>query len=430
MDKGRFLEAYQLFEEIIKEYPKNIHALQGAAMSAASMGDYLNAGRIFESATAVSPREELYFNGGKAYFDAGDIEASISMFDRCRLQKGKLLRHCLVKLASIHRDMEHFDKVQVLLQEAIATDPTSPEAYNYLADTYNNMKQFQLAVETYEKAIRYSPKDPNLWISLGDTYSNLKKLESAAKSYSKARKFVMPGSKEALAALIGYFFNAQDMGYWRYWERDMVELLQLTMANVEYNEKGQAPPSALSPYRMIFIDSQASLAYRVALGWSKGLLEGSQPLLPSPPPTQGTSNPPSSGASSSSSSLPSSNCKLNIGYVSRRFEDYPGTQLMLQLFGSHNRSNVCVHSYGTGVDDQSSFRAIVRNTSDVFSDLSRLSSLDGAQKIRNENVDVLIDYGEFASLFELHSFIFFFPFRLISVYLSICVKTDCTIITT
>lgn len=30
--------------------------------------------------------------------------------------------------------------------------------------------------------------------------------------------------------------------------------------------------------------------------------------------------------------------KLRIGYISRRFEDYAGTQLMLRVFGLHNRN--------------------------------------------------------------------------------------------
>lgn len=35
---------------------------------------------------------------------------------------------------------------------------------------------------------------------------------------------------------------------------------------------------------------------------------------------------------------------LRLGYVSRRFEDYAGTQLMLGLFAAHNRSRVQVRS--------------------------------------------------------------------------------------
>lgn len=34
--------------------------------------------------------------------------------------------------------------------------------------------------------------------------------------------------------------------------------------------------------------------------------------------------------------------RFTLGYISRRFEEYPGTQLMLRLFGAHNRSRVRV----------------------------------------------------------------------------------------
>lgn len=45
--------------------------------------------------------------------------------------------------------------------------------------------------------------------------------------------------------------------------------------------------------------------------------------------------------------------KITIGYISRRFEKYPGTQLMLQLFGNHYRNKFRIISYAHGPDDNS-----------------------------------------------------------------------------
>lgn len=54
------------------------------------------------------------------------------------------------------------------------------------------------------------------------------------------------------------------------------------------------------------------------------------------------------------------NRPLRVGYLSRRFEKYPGTQLMLRMFGLHNRKRVKVYSYAYGSDDGSQERRIVK----------------------------------------------------------------------
>lgn len=50
--------------------------------------------------------------------------------------------------------------------------------------------------------------------------------------------------------------------------------------------------------------------------------------------------------------------KITIGYISRRFEKYPGTQLMLQLFGNHNKKLFNIISYAHGPDDDSYERKV------------------------------------------------------------------------
>ena len=67
--------------------------------------------------------------------------------------------------------------------------------------------------------------------------------------------------------------------------------------------------------------------------------------------------------------------RLRIGYISRRFHDYPGTQLMARIFGTHDRRRVTVSAYATGPDDPTGhYRGIVRNASDLFVDAAALTS--------------------------------------------------------
>jgi predicted O-linked N-acetylglucosamine transferase (SPINDLY family) len=84
--------------------------------------------------------------------------------------------------------------------------------------------------------------------------------------------------------------------------------------------------------------------------------------------------------------------QLRLGYISRRFEDYPGTQLMLRVFGGHERARFHVSSFAHGPEDGSSERATVRETSDSFVDISTATSAAAAAALRDAELDVLIDY--------------------------------------
>jgi predicted O-linked N-acetylglucosamine transferase (SPINDLY family) len=79
-------------------------------------------------------------------------------------------------------------------------------------------------------------------------------------------------------------------------------------------------------------------------------------------------------------------------YISRRFEQYAGTQLMLGIFGTHNRARVSVASFAHGPADGSNERERITRDSDVFMDVSSLSPSAVAEAVRQQRVDVLVDY--------------------------------------
>ena len=88
-------------------------------------------------------------------------------------------------------------------------------------------------------------------------------------------------------------------------------------------------------------------------------------------------------------------CRMMYGpcrYISRRFEQYAGTQLMLGIFGTHDRARVSVASFAHGPADGSNERERITRDSDVFMDVSSLSPSAVAEAVRQQRVDVLVDY--------------------------------------
>jgi len=84
--------------------------------------------------------------------------------------------------------------------------------------------------------------------------------------------------------------------------------------------------------------------------------------------------------------------KIRIGYISSDFRLHPITQQTLPLYGLHDRELFEVFVYSTGRDDGSEMRQRVARESDHFIDLRQTGTLDAAQKIFDDKIDVLVDF--------------------------------------
>ena len=337
MNAGRPADAFRIYMRVLGEEPNNVYALEGAAViQSRYFGNFLEAAKLFDRAAGLKDDNSLLYNSGLSNLQGGKVVAAVKSFLSCTEDtpgsRKQVTRQCHIKLAQCFRDLERFDDVQKHLIEAIKLDPQQADAYSYLADTYNNLKQFSLAISVYDDAIKIKPTDPTLWTAKGDAYTNMKNQVDALECYKKGRLLAPPASRVALEALIGQYFCSMETGNWRAWEEESVSLMETSKVSAQMHIAGQGPPSPLSPYRMLFFQN-SGLSLLIAIGWSSSLVREGLKAAEIP------------AAYVDHFRRESTSCDIRIGYLSRRFEDYPGTQMMLRLFGSHNRSRVCVHSF-------------------------------------------------------------------------------------
>lgn len=383
LEQGRFGQAREKYRQVLTADPRNFFALQGVAISSINMGDVSNAVDYFERALNVRSEPELHYNVGRVYIQLGDLDSAFSHFSECSATPSSIQRECHLKLAQLHRDIGNIKEVQLHLHAAIKLDPTRPDAYNYLADTLNNLKQFKMALDMYDKALKYAPGSATLWNSKGDVFTNMKQPFEAAECFKKAMKYSSRKSREYYNAVSGYFFSALELSNWRNWERHNI-LIQNDLKMYLLHADGQGPP-LLSAYRLLFLDIDPQISVGIAKAWSDKLAMQADVVNKNVfDDFQGST------ASSHKSHPPST---LKFAYMSRRFEDYPGTQMMVQLFERHNRSRVVVGAMAGGIDDDSVYRAVVKNSSDIFEDYSVLSISEAVDITKRHSFDVIIDYG-------------------------------------
>jgi len=254
----------------------------------------------------------------------------------------------------------------------------------YLGDTLNNLKRWREAVEIYKSALQLLGPHSSILSRLGDTTMNLKDFKEASKYYSISLKGGGGEEEKDAASFIGLLFSNLEMSYWEDYDRLVHTIFTLTSMELSKNL-----PSTLSPYRSLFLPLSNEIKKEIAASWS--IRSSSQ-------------NPNQDNIMSEAATLKSffftddplrqTKKIINVGYVSRRFEEYPGTQMMLQLFERHDRDRVRVVGFATGPDDSSIERQRVEETCDKFIDLSspNLHIQDKFSAIVKEDVHILIDY--------------------------------------
>lgn len=83
--------------------------------------------------------------------------------------------------------------------------------------------------------------------------------------------------------------------------------------------------------------------------------------------------------------------RLRIGYLSGDFHAHATCVLMAEVFEHHDRARFEVFAYSHGPDERSAMRARVEGAIEHFVDVRTLSSRDIAQRIAEDQIDLLID---------------------------------------
>src|SRR6185437_4477996 len=83
--------------------------------------------------------------------------------------------------------------------------------------------------------------------------------------------------------------------------------------------------------------------------------------------------------------------KLRIGYVGGEFREHAMALLMAGLYEHHDKSKFEILAFDVGRSDGSALRRRLEASFDKWVDLSALTDRQRAERIRNENVDILVN---------------------------------------
>ena len=431
---GNLSKAEESCRQALAIDPENTDGLNMLSIILSQSGDAPKAIEILEKAVEINPRNADYFNNlGQLYKGEGKLSDAIKAyslaikirpnFSEAHSNYGNVLSLSGdTKSADLHYNLaiksnpeniaahynlatslslrsEHSEAIKSF-RSIINIIPDHYEAHNNLAFSLHEQGSIDDALKHLERALQINPKfsaaHANLgniffklsdwekslkyfkeasvndlnrvdaWIGLGNTQSIIGKTNDAMVSYRKAVD-IEPNNGDALSALCNQLMNVCA------WEElaiklDIFESIEAKSrkSEIKFNEN-----PLMSLTRTCDLQANAQVAW----SWSKEIESAVAGLdVYFPKEAKRKLKP-----------------ILNIGYLSSDFQDHVVGYLVQELFALHNRKEFRIIVYSSGVDDMSANRQNIIKNCDEFIDINRLSSVEVAQRIYDDEVDILVD---------------------------------------
>jgi protein O-mannosyl-transferase len=145
-----------------------------------------------------------YTNLGKAYFEKGQYEKALEMFERVVALRPSNFEaynnrgNAFNSIGQLNKAIADYDK-------AIALNPSNFKAYNNRGNIFNSIGRLDEAMADYDKAIALNPSDYNLYNNRGNIFNSIGQLDKAIADYSKA--VALNPSDHKAYAVLGVLFG-------------------------------------------------------------------------------------------------------------------------------------------------------------------------------------------------------------------------------
>ena len=386
--QGKLREAFHRYEAILKAEPRHAQAMHLSGVVLHQAGQLAAAAERIRASLDVDPTSaEAWSNLALALEGGGHPGPAIAALKEA-VRRAPKAADIAANLAALLISQGELAGAEAAARQATAADPQYPQGWYNLALALERQERVlealaavsravaleprqtefsglkarlevvvaapERARTTLEAALARNPASAPLRFEYAGVLENAGEPEAAAHAYAQAVR-LDPGHGPALSQLL----------FVKRWLADWQDLGTLEQQFSDGVARGRA---LLSPFVLLGQPSTRAEQRRCAEAWSAAL--AGAPLR--------TRRRLGSG-------------RLRIGYLSADFHTHATAFLAAGLFERHDRKRFEVAAYSIGPDDASPMRARLVRAFDRFVDLAGVAPEAVAARIRDDEIDLLID---------------------------------------
>lgn len=336
------------------------HWEQGLALS--KKGDWKAAVKAFDKACKANPADTLFrLNLARAYLRSNQADEAMLETQRILAQEPRnmlarqFMGECLTQAG------RHSEAATAML----AMDPEvrpSAEYMQILGNTLFSAQRFEEAIKVLFDALAMDVTHAMSHYRLGLCFNAVGMKAEAIECLTTALALDMQGGDLACHSLLA--FMRRELCQWAESEHELTETCRL----IDEIQPDTAQWSSI--FAIVTLTGDVARQLRAARACANFYAHGVKPLPAVTRP------------------LPK---RLRVGMVSCDFHHHATTILMAELLEKMDKSRFELFLYSHGPDDGSAMRQRIKTVADQFVEIGVMSDSQAAQRIRDDQVDILVD---------------------------------------
>lgn len=391
---GRQAEARTMLVKILAAQPAHAEANNLLGVFLLDEGDTAAAREHFNRALKARPDFAAPQNNlGNIYLADGELDEAARCY-RAALAHTPDYVEALTNLGSVCNLQGDNQTAETYCRKAVELAPGFAGAQCNLGNVLLSLGRVGEAIACYREALRLSPGLPEALVNLALSLQDVSYLPGAIDYYEKQSERrptdFLPHVRiaQALQVLGSWDAAAQRLDRALELKPDATETLTILSANHAFigdvrtgmsylQQVLDAEPGNLSAQSRLTFDSMylanctGRQLYRGYRDWAE--LYATRPLLPLPPLSSATPE-----------------RKLRIGYVSKDFAKHSVLYFLEPILRHHDRTKFEVFCYSNLIHEDS-YTERYKQLADHWRDISTLSEQAAVARVREDNIDILID---------------------------------------
>jgi protein O-GlcNAc transferase len=358
---GRMEEALSTYGKLLRIEPNHIAAITERSSVLLEAGQFDAASADIERALRLDPNyADAHANRGLFYMKLKRYDEALAAYGRA-----SALKPGSAELRTIQGDLFtallRYGPALAAYEEALSLSPDLIKAWLGFASVMSALNRPAEALKAYDRAIQLEPGSAEALLGRGYCLINLGRHEDALVAFDKAHAL-----KPELTGLAGSRLQAKmHCCDWRDFDSNCARLIGSIEAGTD----------AVMPFDCLAVPSSLEVRLKCSQSWV-------------------ARNYPSSGQALYHGKNHAHD-RIRVGYVSADFRRHPVAYLTADLFEGHNRSRFDVVGVSIGPNDGSDIRARLEGAFDKFIDCAALTDEAVAERIRAEDIDILVDLNGF-----------------------------------